>query len=37
MIVVISDIHLGYDKSDKEQFDKFIDSELAQLSQPIIW
>jgi UDP-2,3-diacylglucosamine pyrophosphatase LpxH len=33
MIVVISDIHLGYDKSDREQFDKFIDSELSQLSK----
>jgi UDP-2,3-diacylglucosamine pyrophosphatase LpxH len=33
MIIVVSDIHLGYDKSDKDQFDKFIDSQLSQLNQ----
>ena len=33
MIVVISDIHLGYDKSDKSPFNNFIDSELSHLNK----
>jgi metallophosphoesterase superfamily enzyme len=30
MIIVVSDVHLGYEKSDKDNFDKFIDSELTK-------
>lgn len=33
MIIVVSDIHLGYDNSDKENFDSFVDSELAKLNK----
>jgi UDP-2,3-diacylglucosamine pyrophosphatase LpxH len=33
MIIAVSDIHLGYDKSNKERFDSFIDSELTKLSK----
>jgi UDP-2,3-diacylglucosamine pyrophosphatase LpxH len=31
MIIVVSDVHLGYDKSDKDNFSNFIDSELTKL------
>jgi UDP-2,3-diacylglucosamine pyrophosphatase LpxH len=32
MIIVVSDVHLGYDKSDKDNFNNFIDSdELIKL------
>jgi UDP-2,3-diacylglucosamine pyrophosphatase LpxH len=33
MIVVVSDIHLGYDKSDKNLFNNFVDSKLGQLNK----
>jgi UDP-2,3-diacylglucosamine pyrophosphatase LpxH len=32
MIIVVSDIHLGYDKSDKDVFNRFIDSKLSLLN-----
>jgi UDP-2,3-diacylglucosamine pyrophosphatase LpxH len=31
MIIVVSDVHLGYDNSDKNNFNNFIDSELTKL------
>lgn len=33
MIVVVSDIHLGYEKCTKDHFDKFIDSKLTKLTK----
>jgi UDP-2,3-diacylglucosamine pyrophosphatase LpxH len=33
MIIIVSDVHLGYDKSDKDNFDRFIDSELEKLDE----
>ena len=32
MIVVVSDVHLGYDQSDQNSFNNFIDSELTKLN-----
>jgi UDP-2,3-diacylglucosamine pyrophosphatase LpxH len=31
VIIVVSDVHLGYDESDKDNFNNFIDSELTRL------
>jgi UDP-2,3-diacylglucosamine pyrophosphatase LpxH len=31
MIIVVSDVHLGYDKSDQDNFSNFIDSDLKKL------
>jgi UDP-2,3-diacylglucosamine pyrophosphatase LpxH len=33
MIIVISDVHLGYDQSDQNNFNNFIDSKLMQLNK----
>lgn len=33
MIIVISDVHLGYDQSDQNSFNNFIDSKLMQLNK----
>jgi UDP-2,3-diacylglucosamine pyrophosphatase LpxH len=33
MIVVVSDVHLGYDQSDQNNFNNFIDSELTKLTK----
>src|SRR5206468_5531512 len=33
MIIVVSDVHLGYDKSDRDNFNSFIDSELVKLNK----
>lgn len=33
MIIVVSDIHLGYNKCNKVLFDEFIDSKLTKLNK----
>jgi UDP-2,3-diacylglucosamine pyrophosphatase LpxH len=33
VIVVVSDVHLGYDKSDKDNFSNFVSSELTKLNK----
>jgi UDP-2,3-diacylglucosamine pyrophosphatase LpxH len=33
MIIVVSDIHLGYNKCNKDLFDEFIDSKLTKLDK----
>lgn len=33
MIVVVSDVHLGYTQSDQNNFNNFIDSELTKLNE----
>jgi UDP-2,3-diacylglucosamine pyrophosphatase LpxH len=33
MIIVVSDVHLGYKKSDKDSFNNFIDSDLTKLDE----
>lgn len=33
MIIVVSDTHLGYNKSDSKKFEQFIDSELMDLNE----